>query len=238
MPLTCILCGVGIALIKWSKMKRTGNSIVVGGILLLAAVSYAPVADSLLWPLESACPPYERGNGDPVGYVVVLGGGHVPDSRFPLSSQIGGASIKRLIEGVRIHRENTGSKLILSGGGWRSSNPETETLKSLALAMGVLESEIIVEPKSNDTADQARLVKDIVSTNRFVLVTSASHMPRAQALFEHQGMRLIPAPTDHIVMRSSIGPGTLFPSGGNLARTERAFYEYMGLAWIWVTGQI
>ena len=43
------------------------------------------------------------------------------------------------------------------------------------------------------------VVKEIVGKDKFILVTSASHMLRAMALFRKQGMEPIPAPTDYMV---------------------------------------
>jgi uncharacterized SAM-binding protein YcdF (DUF218 family) len=57
-------------------------------------------------------------------------------------------------------------------------------------------------------------------------------MPRSMALFRNQGMDPIPAPTDFLVKKGQrFGPGIFFPGAGELVRTERAVYEYLGMAW-------
>jgi uncharacterized SAM-binding protein YcdF (DUF218 family) len=75
---------------------------------------------------------------------------------------------------------------------------------------------------------------------RILLVTSATHMPRAVRVFERQGLEVIPAPTDFLVTRAEwqylreAGPHTqlinLLPSAGNLELTTRALKEYIGIA--------
>jgi len=64
-------------------------------------------------------------------------------------------------------------------------------------------------------------------------------MPRAMALFKKQGMQPIPAPTNHLVRSSSwFWIGTLFPSADALLKSQSAFYEYLGLLWAQLRGQI
>ena len=94
-----------------------------------------------------------------------------------------------------------------------------------------------IEPLSRDTKDEARLMQKIVGRDRFVLVTSAAHMPRSMALFAKRGMRPVPAPTEYLAAESR-GPARFFPSADGLERAERAFHEYLGLAWAKLRGQI
>ena len=96
-----------------------------------------------------------------------------------------------------------------------------------------------IESTSKDTKDEARLIHDIVGKDRFVLVTSASHMPRSMALFEKRGMRPIAAPTEYLVkMRQKVSPAMFFPGADGLRKAERSFHEYLGLWWAWLMGQI
>jgi uncharacterized SAM-binding protein YcdF (DUF218 family) len=96
-----------------------------------------------------------------------------------------------------------------------------------------------MESVSKDTKDEARLIEEIVGNDSFVLVTSASHMPRSMAIFEKRGMHPIPAPTEHLAKESQrISPGMFFPSADGLKKAERAFHEYLGLGWAKLRGQI
>lgn len=51
-----------------------------------------------------------------VKWIVVLGGGVVSDTRLLANNQSLCSSLARLVEGIRIHNNLKGSKLILSGG--------------------------------------------------------------------------------------------------------------------------
>jgi uncharacterized SAM-binding protein YcdF (DUF218 family) len=59
------------------------------------------------------------------------------------------------------------------------------------------------------------------------------------ALFKKRGMQAIPAPTDHSFKgRQMINPGVFFPSSGKIRNAELVFYEYLGLVWAKLRGQI
>ena len=58
-----------------------------------------------------------------VKYIHVLGSGHNVDSDQPLSSQVGGASVKRDLEGILIHLNIENSKLIFTGYGGKTDRP-------------------------------------------------------------------------------------------------------------------
>ena len=106
-------------------------------------------------------------------------------------------------------------------------------MAEVASVLGVDEREMVLESESRDTKDEARIIKEMVGEDRFVLVTSASHMPRSMALFRKQGMDPIPAPVGHWVKenRSGITPGAVFPGAEGLMKAERAVYEYLGIIW-------
>jgi len=172
-----------------------------------------------------------------VKWVVVLGGGQISDEELPANSQLGGTSLARLVEGVRIHRELPGSTLVFSGGAVFDPVPEAETMAAAAHDLGVDVDRILMETDSRDTAEQAKMLRFIVKEERFVLVTSAHHMPRSVRLFEHVGLKPIPAPTDYISKQSrTISPFDFFPRASALSTVEAALHEYLGLLWSTVKG--
>jgi uncharacterized SAM-binding protein YcdF (DUF218 family) len=110
----------------------------------------------------------------------------------------------------------------------------------MAREWGVGPEDIVLETKATDTKDHPVYVKEIVGRDRFILVTSASHMPRAMGLFRRQGMEPVPAPTDYMVKKREGGlrSGIFFPSAGSLEKAQRAIHEYLGLFWAKIRGQI
>ena len=124
------------------------------------------------------------------------------------------------------------------GGAGFGSTVESEVMAETAVSLGVNRQGILIETNSRDTEDQAREVKKIVGSERFVIVTSALHMPRVMALFKKQGLRPIPAPTDFWIKKTSgFHPKNYFPGADNLKMTERVVHEYLGLIWAKLRGQ-
>jgi len=138
------------------------------GFILLVLFSYAPLPDISLRSLECRYAPLadlSRFSG--VKWVVVLGGGHNSDSGLPVTSQLSESSLSRLVEGVRIHRLLPESRFVLSGGAVFDPISEAEVMARAAEVMGVGGDRIVLEGFSRDTADQARLIREIVGDERF-----------------------------------------------------------------------
>jgi uncharacterized SAM-binding protein YcdF (DUF218 family) len=239
-PLCLEILALGLFLLWFTRRQRAGKAVVTAGVILLAFFSSGFGCRLLLTPLEQRYPPLlNLAAAGSVKWVLVLGGGLNSDPRLPLSSHLSGASLHRLVEGVRLHRQLPGSKLLLSGGPVLASPSEAAEMAKLAPLLGVDPREIVLETHSWDTADQARLIKDIVGQDKFVLVTSASHMLRAMALFHRQGLNPVPAPADHLLHQApASSPLGYFPDAGNLAGSEAAVHEYLGLAWARLRGAI
>ena len=232
---------IGLFLLWFTKRQRAGKIIVTIGFISLLGFGYGSLPNKMNEVLEYRYPAFQAEMlEDDVKWVVVLGGGHTADSRLPANSQLSDATLARLVEGIRIQRLLPNSKLILSGGSWYSRTSNAEVMAGAALMLGVDQENIVLEPISMDTKDEAILVQEIVKDDPFILVTSASHMPRSMALFRKLGMEPVPAPAAYSVKEGEGGlhPGMFFPGAGNLASAERAIHEYLGLAWAWIRDQI
>lgn len=232
---------VGLFLLWFTKRQKAGKIIVSVGVALLIGFGYGALPTVLMAPLENRYPPFQVANPeDDIRWVVVLGGGHTEDPRLSANSQLGAATLSRLIEGIRIHRLLPGSKLILSGGNPFGTVSNAEVMGDAALMLGIDQENIVLETISKDTKDEAVLVQKIVQRDGFILVTSAGHMPRSMALFHKLGMAPVPGPAEFLVKEGEdyLSPGMFFPGADNLVTAGRAIYEYMGLAWAWIRGQI
>ncbi|MEW5801116.1 MAG: ElyC/SanA/YdcF family protein [bacterium] len=248
---------LGLFFLWFTSKQRVGKILASIGLGLILLLSYSAISDPLVKPLESTYKPYSPGSlhedidspkggskdrsqkGSPIKFVVVLGSGNTSDPKLPLTSQLDGESLVRLIEGIRIYRGHKGSKLILSGGIVFDPVPNAEIMARVAREIGVHKNDIIIESQSRDTQDEARLIKPIVKNDRFILVTSASHMRRAMAMFKKQGMNPVPAPTGHMAKdEHGLNPCAFFPGAGSLYKAEKGFYEYLGIAWAKLRGQV
>ena len=248
LPFGLIISFLGLILLWFTRRQRTGKIIITIGMCTLALLSYEPISDALLAPLVHKFEPYKAQTypgesslkqRDRVRYVVVLGGGHDADPEIPITSHLTDPALKRLLEGIRIYRLNPGSKLLLSGGGGFRLIPEAKVAHDVARFIGVDEGDIILEPNSKDTKDQARLIRSIVGRDRFVLVTSALHLPRSMALFRKLGMEPIPGPAEvPSRQKRRLAPQSFFPQPEALDRSTQAIHEYLGLIWARLRGQI
>jgi uncharacterized SAM-binding protein YcdF (DUF218 family) len=237
------LMWVGLILVWIRPQRQVGKWILTSGVVMFTLLSFMPISQALLKPLESQYPPLilaSPAEGEAlvqakkVKWVVVLSGGGVEEPGFPLMSQLSSPTVVRVVGGIEIFQQIPGVKLLISG-----SPGETHLMYELVLTFGVPRDDVVLESNSRDTKDQARFIADIVREEALVLVTEASHMPRSMALFHKQGLFPIAAPVGHRIRPS--GPfqwWNLFPSAESLIIAERAFYEYLGLGWAALRGQI
>jgi uncharacterized SAM-binding protein YcdF (DUF218 family) len=230
LPLSLEFLFVGLFLLWFTRRQRAGKALVTCGALLLVGLSNIFTSNALLQSLEHQYPPLAVGhigpNSPDVAFIAVLGGWADDDPNVPITSHISPDLMVRLIEGVRLHREIPGSKLILSGG-----NGSAEGMARVAQALGVDTGEIVRLSEPRDTEEESQQIAPLVGLHRFILVTSASHMPRAMVLFRKRGLQPIAAPTDYLAPRHPLEWGNLFPDGFNLYKSQVAFYEHLGLAW-------
>ncbi|MFT3931691.1 MAG: ElyC/SanA/YdcF family protein [Spongiibacteraceae bacterium] len=229
LPFSVLLLVAG-CIFLWCKREKLGRGLVTLGLAVLVICSCTAVSDLALLRLEER---YPKWNGRPnqAEFVVVMGAAQSDAPRLPLTNRPNTAAIYRLMEGIAIYRANPGSKLIISGG------PETTlVLTKVAVSMGIAEHDLNLQAGSFDTEEEVGLLKPMVQGHRFVVVTSAAHMPRTMTLFHAAGLDPIPAPT-HFLDRNNPHPNWrdfMLPDTESLERTEFALHEYLGLLWLQV----
>jgi uncharacterized SAM-binding protein YcdF (DUF218 family) len=239
LPLSLALLIAGLVLLIVKRRKAAIAFIGIGiGILLF--FGYAVFTKPVLYSLERSYAPLIVKQitpkiRDQIRYVVVLGSGHVSDPDLPKTAQIGGSSLYRLIEGVRIYRLLPGSKLVITGGVIPDPVTNARVVSDVAHQIGVPVQDTIVEERPSDTVEEARLLHGLLGSTPFVLVTSAAHMKRAVRIFQDFGMRPVPAPTDFIIKNRPGGAiESVLPNCGNLWISQRVIYEWLGEKWAWI----
>lgn len=232
-PLCLEILFLGLWLLWFTRRQRTGKTIVTAGALLVFLFSFSPVSEHFLAGLEYRYSPLPSRAAEGVHWIVVLGDGFFCDTGLPPGNQVPPTGMFRLIEGVRLFRENPSSKLIFTG------HEVAPIMAGIAKVLGVPENGIVVEPGPRDTEEEAKAVSARIGGDRFILVTSAAHMPRAMALFEKEGMRPISAPAEYLVRKSQCPlPHAAMPSAEGFRISTTAVYEYLGLAWLTLRGRI
>ena len=60
---------------------------------------------------------------------------------------------------------------------------QTQTARQL-IESGIPKEDIIIHNTPKDTKEEAIKIKELLGDERFILITSASHMPRSMAIFK------------------------------------------------------
>jgi uncharacterized SAM-binding protein YcdF (DUF218 family) len=133
------------------------------------------------------------------------------------------------------------ARIVYSGGDaslMGNEAPETDFVYPLLDGLGVARSRVTLESRSRNTTENAIFTKELMKPKpgeRWLLVTSAQHMPRAMGCFRQVGF---PVEAYPVGWRTStgIGPGSVLSSG--LQLTDSAVREWIGLLAYWLTEKI
>ncbi|WP_237673945.1 ElyC/SanA/YdcF family protein [Vreelandella profundi] len=201
-------------------------------MLVIILASWAPIAERLLRPFETRYPALvDAPSGISLAAVVVLGGGWQPDAPISSVSRLSESSAIRLMEGIRLWRQAPELPLIVSGASRNAAvAPVAQGYAQAAQSLGVPEAQLHVLDWPTDTGQEAQAVSQLLGKGAsIILVTSASHMPRAMRHFHAAGLSPTAAPTHYLTQFSS--PSSVrywVPSASHLHKTERAVYEALG----------
>ena len=174
--------------------------------------------------------------------IVVLGGGMGAHKQCHAPEMFGSAD--RVWQGARLYKAGLSSRVFCTGGGCEDATVP------LLVDLGVPREAIRFSEEPRNTEEEAALIKDKLlgpsstpdvnsSKPKVLLVTSAWHMNRAAALFEHVGFEVIPAPTDFemsYILEYGFGISDLFPSVDALMRNTYAVKEWVARFCYWIKG--
>lgn len=224
MVFTLFIIGLFFLFIKKDTKARTFLLLAFG---LLFLFSYPPFANYLIENLENQYPKYKY--KEEVQYIHVLGNGHNTDITQPISSHVSDGGTKRVLEGVIIHRKIKDSIIIFTGYEGDTNTSNAQMNAALASAIGVEKNNMVVFGLPKDTKEEALFAKDLVGERPFVLVTSATHMPRAMKIFKNVGLNPIAAPTDF--HKDEFSGYLRAPSASYFQLSKIAVHEYIGSLW-------
>jgi len=228
------------------RRKRAGLALSSFAAALYVLLGFLPVANFLLVPLEYRIKPGTPEDIAGAAGIIVLGGAVSGESQFGDRRILLNDSADRIIAALQLAQQHPALPVIFSGGSGavlnlRRQKSEAELARRFFESFGIAPPRLKLEDRSRNTLENAIYTADLVHPSpdqRWVLVTSAFHMPRAKALFEAQGFRIAPAPGDF----RTVGPEDYWqifgkPSDG-LQRLDLATKEWVGLFVSWLRGDI
>lgn len=196
---TNFLIGLGViaAVLLATRWARWGRRLFVLVIVLLAVCAFSPLGNYLLYPLESRFPKWDASEGAPDG-IVVLGGPVDADMSVIHNTPITRSAADRLIAAAALARRYPNARVLFTGGSANlisNDAKEGDFASDILTSLGVAKDRLIIERLSRNTYENAIFSKQLVAPKpgeRWLLVTSAYHMPRSVGLFRKAGFRSSP----------------------------------------------
>ncbi len=232
---------IGLVLMA-TRFARAGRRLAVAALLLLAIAGLSPLGNALILPLEERFPPWDASRGAPTG-IISLGGAFdtvVSAARHEVALNEAAERLTVMAELVRRYPE---AHVVFSGGSGRliyGGATEAELAARLFESFGIPKQRVILEGKSRDTDENARFTKELVLPKpgeRWLIVTSAHHMPRAVGSFRGAGFPVEAFPVDYRTRGAADLLRPFATLGDGLRRTDTAVREWVGLMVYRLTGR-
>lgn len=229
-------------LLLWAKRRRLAATALILATLSLALFSFTTFAYVLIAPLESRfVRPAEPARIDGI---VVLGG--AMDTRVNTVRQ--GWELKRsgdrFVETLRLALRHPEARILIAGAGSILTPGEVSEAEAGArffTDFGIARERLVLENQSRNTEENAVNAKAVGQPKpgeTWLLVTSAFHMPRSMGLFRRAGFSVIPWPTDYMAPGNESLGLKFDEASENLAISNIALREWVGLAGYYLTGRI
>jgi uncharacterized SAM-binding protein YcdF (DUF218 family) len=228
----------GVVLLA-TRFRKLGLRLLIASMAVTAVIWLLPVDAALTLPLEMRFPPWTPAQGAPTG-MIVLGGVINPQvSRAHGQIALDG-SAERLTAALALARQYPKARIVFSGGNANLIGGFDEGQFALKFfeELGVPRDRLTIEAQSRNTAENAAFCKRLIAPKpgeRWLLITTAMHMPRAVGAFREVGFPVVPYPVDYQLD----GWRALWRLGsGGMGRTDAAVHEWLGLFAYWITGRI
>jgi uncharacterized SAM-binding protein YcdF (DUF218 family) len=232
---------LGVLLLA-TRFERAGRRLMIASLIVLAVLGISPLGNALMLPLEQRFPPWDASRGAPDG-IIVLGGAISPDVSASRNEVALNEAAERLAAAAMLAQLYPDARVLFSGGSGallQDEMAEAEVALGFFTNFGIARARILLEDRSRNTVENAVFSKALAQPKpgeRWLLVTSAFHLPRAIGVFRKASFVVEPYPVD---WRTG-GTGDLwrpFPSvSGGLQRTDAAVREWIGLFVYWLTGR-
>jgi len=234
--------GILSLLLMATRFVALGRKLAVATLILLALSAFSPLGNLLLYPLESRFPAWDPSRGAPDG-IIVLGGSVDTDLSAAHRTPVVAYAADRMLAPADLARRYPKARIVFTGG---TSNliateaREADYSAPILETLGIPKERIILERDSRNTWENAIFTKQMVAPKpgeRWLLVTSAFHMPRSMGIFRKAGFDVEAYPVDWRMG----GSDELFAFTRNgregLEKTDVAMREWIGLVAYRVMGR-
>lgn len=232
--------GALLAFTRWWRLGRALALLAFAG-LLIAGLS--PLGQAIILPLEDRFAPPAAGAPAPDGIIVL--GGALDTVVSPARGVVAlTEAAERLTALVALARRYPQARIVLSGGSDRifvAAAPEADLARAMLAEAGLDPNRLIVENASRNTFQNAVMTKSIVrpaAAERWLLVTSAYHMPRAVGCFRKVGFPVVAYPVDYRTRGAQDLYRPFDRISEGLRRVDLAVREWVGLLVYWLTGRL
>lgn len=230
------------AVCNWRRRRRLVRLCLGAAIILPLLYGAIPLSGLPLNHLENRFPIPDLASTSEIDGIIVLGG-HTSRAQVSESRQQPQQNdrAERLTIGLSLHNQFPDALLLFSGfsGNLRSQGwDEAQTTTALLSALGISRDNILFESTSRNTYENAVNSKSVLVPqpgSRWLLVTSANHMPRAVGAFRKVGWTgIIPYPVDY---QTPITPTARYDLEDGFIFVRTSLYEYVGLLIYRLTGR-
>ena len=225
-----------------TRFARAGRALAFASLIVLAILGLSPVGNALIIPLEERFPRWDATRAAPDG-IIVLGGAISPDVSSARDEVALNEAAERLTVAAELARRYPDARIVFSGGsGALIYDEDAEAPLALRLleSLGIPRARITLEDRSRNTVENAVLSKAIAQPKpgeRWLLVTSAHHLPRAVGVFRKAGFPVEAYPVDWRTRGPEDALRPFASVGDGLRRSDTAVREWVGLAVYWLTGR-
>jgi uncharacterized SAM-binding protein YcdF (DUF218 family) len=233
---TNFLVGLGVlgAVLSVARFVRLGRRIMMTSVVLLAICGFSPLGNWLLYPLESRFPPWDAAEGAPDG-IVVLGGSIDPDISIAHGVPVVRAAADRMIAAATLARRYPNARIVFTGGSANllaNDAREADYAAEIFESLGISSERMAMDRRARNTQENAEFARALAgskSGERWLLVTSAYHMPRAIGLFRKAGFAVEPYPVDWRVGVTAVPLSFRILAGDGLGYVDTGVREWIGL---------
>jgi uncharacterized SAM-binding protein YcdF (DUF218 family) len=235
-PLGWVMGFLTLAALSHRRRPAWSRRLSLCGLTLLALTGWQPLPDALIRHLEQQYPavpadaPLEQYHG-----LVVLGGALESQRIWEGNAQVAlNAAAERMTMSVVLMRQNPRMLLLFCGGeGDLISQGASEAQRAAVFftSMGLSRDRIRYESASRTTHENAVLGALLPGVDRrkgWLLVTTASHMPRAMASYRKAGWNVTAYPVDFRAGMHT--PWWEYSLSQGAQRWQLALHELIGFA--------